>query len=124
MASSSMDQQQQQQQPAGEQQLPPDTSASSSSFPPLGAVRCYWAIMDASMNFRYLDPILQFHLQEVSATLSPDRSSRLLRRTSLRAFIPFAMANDVDAHLSQRVALAVSRERYPRCLVYGGSAVS
>ena len=48
------------------------STGSSRSFPGLGHVRCYWAIMDAMMNFRYLDPILQEHMQEVS--LSPRRA--------------------------------------------------
>ena len=51
------------------------STGSSRSFPGLGHVRCYWAIMDAMMNFRYLDPILQEHMQEVS--LSPRRARSL-----------------------------------------------
>lgn len=51
--------QQQQQQHGQPQELP-------NHLPGLGQTRCYWAIMDSMMNFRYLDPVLQSHMQEVS----------------------------------------------------------
>ena len=49
---------------AGQQQQPQELP--NSPLPGLGQTRCYWAIMDSMMNFRYLDPVLQSHMQEVS----------------------------------------------------------
>lgn len=42
------------------------SSAASVAIPGLGKTRCYWAVMDSNMTFRYLDPVLQSHMQEVS----------------------------------------------------------
>ena len=47
--------------------------------PTLGETRCYWALMDSAMAFRYLDPVLQEQMQEVRSHLfldpAPTRSS-------------------------------------------------
>lgn len=43
-----------------------DTLAVPPALPELGKVRCYWALMDSAMNYRYLDPVLAYHMKDVS----------------------------------------------------------
>ena len=42
------------------------SEASTSLNVPLGKNRCYWAVLDEQLRFRYLDPILTMHISEVS----------------------------------------------------------
>ncbi|GAA6063871.1 hypothetical protein JCM10212_003607 [Sporobolomyces blumeae] len=54
--------------------------------PQIGSTRCYWVIMSPSLEFMYLDPILEYHMVEYSRTLigynlldfvHPDERNRL-----------------------------------------------
>lgn len=66
-----------------------DGSSSTPTYPALGDVRCYWAIMDASMNFRFLDPVLESHLREVSLSCwagASDDSAVQLHTASTRCY--------------------------------------
>lgn len=59
-----------------------ESASATTGFPGLGQVRCYWTIMDAMMNFRYLDPVLQDHMQEVSLQ-SPGKPGHLGREACM-----------------------------------------
>lgn len=45
-------------------------AAGKHALPALGETRCYWALMDAAMNFRYIDPVLRTHMNEVNWSTS------------------------------------------------------
>ena len=88
--------------------------ASSYKMPGLGKTRCYWAIMDSSMNFRYLDPVLQAHMHEVSwrrahcgteTSCSSSHPSSFRRSTSTRAKGQQARSLEGDTRLIGVVSL-------------------
>lgn len=56
-----------------------DTLAVPPALPELGKVRCYWALMDSAMNYRYLDPVLAYHMKDVSALHSLIAALRPIR---------------------------------------------
>ncbi|KAG6830644.1 hypothetical protein H0H92_015541 [Tricholoma furcatifolium] len=42
---------------------------SAAPLPKVGQTRCYWALLSADLEFIYLDPVLQFHLEEQAPLL-------------------------------------------------------
>ncbi|KAF7965888.1 hypothetical protein HWV62_41008 [Athelia sp. TMB] len=39
------------------------------ALPKIGETRCYWSLLSAGLDFIYLDPVLQYHLEEQASTL-------------------------------------------------------
>ena len=42
----------------------PPLSINSEEIPKLGSIRCYWTILSPSLDYVYLDPLLEHHLGE------------------------------------------------------------
>ncbi|THV03223.1 hypothetical protein K435DRAFT_775111 [Dendrothele bispora CBS 962.96] len=47
----------------------PTTSSSPPELPRVGFHRCYWTLLSTDLRFIYLDPVLQFHLEEQATEL-------------------------------------------------------
>ncbi|GAA5864226.1 hypothetical protein JCM8547_001299 [Rhodosporidiobolus lusitaniae] len=50
-------------------QHPSLSSSSPNSPPPVGSIRCYWTLLSPSLEFVFLDPVLEHHLGEWAAKL-------------------------------------------------------
>ncbi|ESK89015.1 gata transcription [Moniliophthora roreri MCA 2997] len=47
----------------------PMTSNEDTQLPKVGQQRCYWALLSSDLHFIYLDPVLQYHLEEQAGSL-------------------------------------------------------
>ncbi|KZV62911.1 hypothetical protein PENSPDRAFT_657764 [Peniophora sp. CONT] len=47
----------------------PDQATAVPVFPRVGETRCYWTLLSSSLRFLYLDPVLQYHLQDQASSL-------------------------------------------------------
>ncbi|VDB88418.1 unnamed protein product [Peniophora sp. CBMAI 1063] len=47
----------------------PDQATTVTALPRVGETRCYWTLLSSSLRFLYLDPVLQYHLQDQASLL-------------------------------------------------------